>query len=198
MTCLAPHTACLCMASLLELFLAFSDGAHAADVNPLRPVDTSSPRATLQGFTVTVDEIYAGMKDFLLDYEASQRLYPTPDQRRKQFEVLSVAPKAIRALDLSDVAPVLRDTAGTERALQLKEILDRIEWPPFESIPDREAMARASSKRWRLPGTEIDIALVETGARSGEYLVSAESVAARYLLGLHLLDAPPRQLSRSA
>ena len=37
-------------------------------------------------------------------------------------------------------------------------------------------MARASSKRWRLPGTEIDIALIENGPRSGEYLVTAETV----------------------
>ena len=37
-------------------------------------------------------------------------------------------------------------------------------------------MARTSSKRWRLPGTEIDIALIENGPRSGEYLVSAGTV----------------------
>src|SRR5262249_32080075 len=61
-------------------------------------------------------------------------------------------------------------------AIQLKEILDRIEWPAFESIPNQDMMTRASSKRWRLPGTEIDIALIETGPRSGEYLVSADTV----------------------
>jgi MscS family membrane protein len=37
-------------------------------------------------------------------------------------------------------------------------------------------MVHVSSKRWRLPGTEIDIALVENGPRSGEYLVSANTV----------------------
>jgi MscS family membrane protein len=175
MTYLARRATCLCMACLLALILA-SSAAIAAEVNPLRPVDTSSPRATLQGFAATMDDIYLGMKDLLQGYETSPRLYLTPDERRKQFELLSTAPKAIRVLDLSDIPPVLRDTTGTERALQLKEILDRIEWPFFESIPDQEAMTRASSKRWRLPGTEIDIALVEAGARSGEYLVSAETV----------------------
>jgi MscS family membrane protein len=176
MTHLARQGTCLCMAFLLGLILASSNVANAAEVNPLRPVDTSSPRATLQGFTAAVDEVYLGMKEFLQDYETSGSLYPTLDQRRKQIEALSVAPKAIRALDLSNVPPVLRDTEGAERAIQLKEILDRIEWPPIESVPDREAMARASSKRWRLPGTEIDIALIESGPRSGEYLVAAESV----------------------
>jgi MscS family membrane protein len=171
----ARHASYLCVA-LIRLISIFSHVANAADVNPLRPVDTSSPRATLEGFVSTMDEIYLGTKDILQEYSASQRLYLTPDERRKQFEILSAAPKAIRVLDLSDIPPVLRDTAGPERALQLKEILDRIERPSFESIPDQEAMARTSSKRWRLPGTEIDIALIENGQRSGEYLVSAGTV----------------------
>jgi MscS family membrane protein len=153
-----------------------SRAAHAADIDPLRPVDTSSPRSTLQGFITTVDEVYLGNKDVLKEYAASDRLYLTAEERRRQFEALSLVRKAIKTLDLSDVPPVLRDTTAPERGLQLKEILDRIELPPFESIPDREMMARSSLKRWRLPGTEIDIGLIESGPRSGEWLVSAETV----------------------
>jgi MscS family membrane protein len=94
-----------------------------------------------------MDEIYLGMKDVLQEYAASQRLYLTPDERRKQLEVLSTAAKAIKVLDLSGIPPVLRDTVAPERAIQLKEIFDRIEFPSFESIPDQDAVARASSKR---------------------------------------------------
>jgi MscS family membrane protein len=176
MTRFARRASYLCIASLIELIFVLSNVANTADVNPLRPVDTSSPRATLQGFVVTMDEIYLGMKDVLQEYAASQRLYLTPDERRKQLEVLSTAAKAIKVLDLSGIPPVLRDTVAPERAIQLKEIFDRIEFPSFESIPDQDAVARASSKRWRLPGTEIDIALIENGPRSGEYLVSADTV----------------------
>ena len=172
----ARRASYLCIASLIELIFVLSNVANTADVNPLRPVDTSSPRATLQGFVVTMDEIYLGMKDVLQEYAASQRLYLTPDERRKQFEALSTTAKAIKVLDLSGIPPVLRDTVAPERAIQLKEIFDRIEFPSFESIPDQDAVARASSKRWRLPGTEIDIALIENGPRSGEYLVSADTV----------------------
>jgi MscS family membrane protein len=50
------------------------------------------------------------------------------------------------------------------------------ELPSFESIPDRNSAAGLPSKRWRLPETEIDIALIENGPRSGEYLVSAGTV----------------------
>jgi MscS family membrane protein len=172
----ARRASYLCIASLIELIFVLSNVANTADVNPLRPVDTSSPRATLQSFVVTMDEIYLGMRDVLQEYAASQRLYLTPDERRKQLEVLSTAAKAIEVLDLSGIPPILRDTVALERAIQLKEIFDRIEFPSFESIPDQDVVARASSKRWRLPGTEIDIALIENGPRSGKYLVSADTV----------------------
>jgi MscS family membrane protein len=161
---------------LLGLVFTLTNAANSVEVNPLRPADTSSPRAALQDFVATMDEIYLVAKDVIHDYGVSQRLYLTADQRRRLFDVLSSAPKAIRILDLSDTPPILQDTVGLARAIQLKEILDRIEVPPLESIPDRDAMARTSSKRWRLPGTEIDIALVEGGPRSGEYLVTTETV----------------------
>ena len=160
----------------VALIVALSCGTNAAEVNPLQPLDMSSPRATLQGFVTAMDEIYGGMKGVLQEYAASQRLYLTSEEQRKLVEVLSTAPKAIKALDLSGIPPVLRDTVAPERAVQLKEILDRIALPSLETVPDRDAMARTSSKRWRLPGTEIEIALIENGPRSGEYLVSADTV----------------------
>jgi len=161
---------------LIGSVFAFSNAAKTAEVNPLRPVDTASPRETLQDFVVTMDGIYRGMKDILQEYAASERLYPTSDERRRQVGVLSAAAKAIRVLDLSDIPPVLQQTVAAERALQLKEILDRIELPSLESVPDRNAAVGLPSKRWRLPETEIDIALIENGPRSGEYLVSAGTV----------------------
>jgi MscS family membrane protein len=161
---------------LIASSCAFSNAAKTAEVNPLRPVDTASPRETLQDFVVTMDGIYRGMKDILQEYAASQSLYLTADEWRRQVGILSAAAKAIRVLDLSDIPPVLQQTVAAERAIQLKEILDRIELPSFESIPDRNAAAGLPSRRWRLPETEIDIALVETGPRSGEYLVSAGTV----------------------
>src|SRR5262249_22020315 len=124
----------------------------------------------------TLDDFYRNMKDILQDYSMSQRMYHTTDERRRQTELLSTAAKVIAVLDLSSVAPILRGTVGPERALQLKEVLDRIDLPSLQSIPDQDAMSRASPKRWRLPGTEIDIALIESGPRTGEYLVTADTV----------------------
>ncbi|HEX3347146.1 MAG TPA: mechanosensitive ion channel domain-containing protein, partial [Acetobacteraceae bacterium] len=122
------------------------------------------------------DDIYRRMKSVLEAYADSDRLYPTAEERRQQLEALGEARDTFRYLDLSHVPPVLMDTVSAERLLQLKEILDRIEIPQFTDIPDRDAMARQLTKRWRLPNTEIDIVQIENGPRAGEYLVAAETI----------------------
>jgi MscS family membrane protein len=164
------------LAVLACLLFGCLHAAKAANTDALSPLDTSSPRATIQGITETLDGIYAGLVDILHEYTKSDRLYLVPDLRRRQLSLLRRAPKAIRALDISGISPVLIDTVPIERLLQLKEILDRIELPPLADIPDRDAMATRASKRWRIPGTEIDFVLIHDGPRAGEYLVSADTI----------------------
>ena len=168
---------CRMIATLAGLVCGLSCIARAVDVNPLSPLDTSSPRATLSGFIETVDEIYVGMADILEDYAKSGQLYLSPELRQRQIALLHNAPNASRVLDLSDVSPVLLDSVLIERLVQLKEILDRIELPALADIPDAEGMARITPKRWRLPGTEIDFVQIREGPRAGDYLVSAATVA---------------------
>src|SRR5215469_15319304 len=182
-TCLAsPHTAELQrrarmhianivakfpLVILLIALVVVWNPAKTADLNPLRPVDTSSPRATLQGFVETIDGMYFQFSELVNSYGASGRLYFSQEERQKQRSLLLTALTAIQFLDTSRIPPVLRSTVA-ERALELKEILDRIELPPFDQIPDYDAMAKASAKRWRLPNTEIDIVLIEDGPRRSE------------------------------
>jgi hypothetical protein len=116
------------------------------------------------------------MTDVLEAYAKSGQLDLSPELRQRQVALMRRAPKAIRALDLSGMPPVLMDTILIERPVQLKETLDRIELPAFAEIPDAEGMAQRASKRWRLPGTEIDFVLIKEGSRTGEYLVSFETV----------------------
>jgi MscS family membrane protein len=161
---------------LIIVLLGHSNAAAAQDLNPLRPVDASSPRATLQGFIASLDEAYRHMKDLSQSYFASDRLYLIPEERQSQAELVENASKGIEYLNLSDVVPVLKRTVALERIVDFKEILDRIDFPSFDQIPDRDAMVRSAAKKWRLPNTEIDITLVQNGPRAGDYLVSAETV----------------------
>lgn len=162
---------------LVSLLFGLAGALRADDAKPLRPVDTSGPRATLQGFMATGDTIYQGWARTLNDYATSDRLYLGAGERAMQAEMLALVPRAMKALDLSEVLPLLEGTVGIERAVQLKGILDRIDMPAWADIPDGETMQRLGLKRWRLPDTEIDIVRIEQGPRTGEYLVSAETVA---------------------
>ena len=164
------------IAVVLIALVALCGVARAGDPNPLRPVDTSSPRATLQGFLAAMAGIETGMAGVINDYAASGRLYLGPDLRKRQIAILSRGRDVIRYLDLSQVSPVLRETTAAERALQLDELLARIDLPPSDAIPDQQAVVRDSLKRWRLPGTEIDIDQVADGPRAGEWLVSATTI----------------------
>jgi MscS family membrane protein len=162
------------------IFIAFLLGvattANADDTYPLRPPDTSSPRSTLQGFIALSDDIYDSLNVVMQNYAKSDRLYLTADDRRQQLAALRRAPTLFRYLDLSHVPPVLFETVAVERVLQLKEVLDRIDIPPFADIPDQDATTGEPLKRWRLPNTEIDIVRIESGPRAGEFLVDADTV----------------------
>jgi MscS family membrane protein len=158
------------------LAAAGSGPAAAAEAGPLAVPDTSSPRAALQGFLATTDNIYASWAKLLTTYWDDGTLYPAPSLRADETQVMAQVPSALRVLDLSHISPVLRDTLGLERGLQLREILDRITLPSPSEIPDAAAMDKLASKRWRLPGTEIDFVQVTQGPRTGDYLVSPETV----------------------
>ena len=62
----------------------------------------------------------------------------------------------------------------------LKEVLDRLELPPVDAVPDRGtvavALVRDASYRWSIPGTRIAIEHIQEGERAGEFLFDAATV----------------------
>ncbi len=78
---------------------------------------------------------------------------------------------------MRDVPPSVLKEQRKISAIHLKEVLDRIPLPPFEEIPDAEAMRSQKRDQWSVPGTEIVIALVTEGPRKGQYLFSPDTVA---------------------
>jgi MscS family membrane protein len=161
----------------LMLLLSHMGGALAADAgNPLTPADTSSPRATLRGFVETLNHGHAQITEIVKSYLSSSRLYLSAAERMELDSILEQLELARRTLNLSELPAALTESLSNYRVLQLKEVLDRLELPPFESIPDAVAMESEPFKRWTLPDTEITIARVEQGPRAGEYLFSPETV----------------------
>ncbi|MCW8803363.1 MAG: mechanosensitive ion channel family protein, partial [Ignavibacteriaceae bacterium] len=150
---------------------------------PLQPVETTSPRSTLQNF---LENIYRAHKILMLaDAENRQtKGIFTPDSiELKAREAEEFFQRGARCLNLIDIPEALIENIGNRRALKLKEILDKIELPPFNKVPDvdeleieKEDGTVAKLLRWRIPKTDIVIARVEDGPRKNEYLFTPETI----------------------
>ena len=149
--------------------------------NRLKPVDSSSPQSTLDGFLDSVNRAHA------LVMEADQALTVVPPTMTKQeaHEIAIAADnllqRAVYTLDLSQVPEALRENVGVEAALMLKEVFDRMQLPPVDTVPDAGMVAAARQQaegpvRWRYPNTEIEIVEIVEGERQGQFLFSAASV----------------------
>jgi len=148
--------------------------------NPLAPLDTSSPRATLASFCDTVDRINANIR-------AEERTW------KRLFDIRHLIQQAFTCLDTSGIAPSLIDSEGREAIVCLKEVLDRIPLPPIGEIPDSAAAKADGLKRWRLPGTEIMLTRIADGPREGDFVFSVETVfnAPRFYDRVRLLPYRP-------
>ena len=151
---------------------------------PLKTPDTSSPRATLQSFINNMNQSYHLL---MAAHEMSINStgLATPNTAKtvahhaeKYFE------RAAHCVNLSKITASIRKGWSYEVTLALKEILDRIELPPFDSIPDaaaieleEEAEEQPELYQWKIPNTNITIARVQEGPRQGEFLFAAETVA---------------------
>ena len=135
------------------------DKAH-----PLAPPDLSSPRAALKNFIALMDGAYA-------------RWTSEAGSDEDRIERAAIGRIAHRFFDLDDVAPSVRKNVGREAAVYMKEVLDRIELPPWEQIPDEAAVAAVPGgmNRWVIPQTEITLVRLKDGLREGQWVFSDET-----------------------
>ncbi len=131
----------------------------AFDPYPLRPVDATSPRDTLQSFNSSITKAIQA-------WRAGE-----PWKVVQEHES-----RAMEAVDFSQLPKGGRIEEQVETVLYLKEILDRIEVPPYEEIPGSAEVMEQSLTRWTIPNTEITIAKAEGGPRGGKFLFTAETV----------------------
>jgi MscS family membrane protein len=142
------------------------------DIYPLEPPDTSSPRATLQSFVANMKAASEAFTSLMTIYRQEPGLYFSAEARVHQGRMRTFLGRAAQCLDLTELSPTLSLRVSQESMLLLKEILDRVDLPDPDSVPDAQAMAAANLDRWRIPHTEIVIARVTTGNRTGEFLFS--------------------------
>ena len=168
----------LVLLGLVLLLLSTSLTAAPLLKHPLAPPDTSSPQATLRSFVDNTNKSHQVLIAAFDQYLKDPGPFPSTSVRDQiQQGVAIILDRAARCLNLSKIPLGLEQNVAFESTLLLKEILDRIEMPPYAEIPDAEAVAADSEfSQWRLPNTEIDIVKVESGSQAGEFLFSTETV----------------------
>jgi len=126
--------------------------------------DTSSPRTTLESFIDACNELY--------DLIKTDKFIRNNDELH-----LPISLRILDCVDSSELPAFARDERASEIAICIKEILDRVELPTWDEIPDNTAIEAAGGfeqlSRWRIPGTRLTIARVEEGPQKHEYLFTA-------------------------
>ena len=155
----------------------------------LRDLDTSSPRATFEGFLENVNRAYEMVMRAETQLTAEPPAMGMDEAREVERRAGDFLRRGVCALDLSKVPEALRDTVGVETALQFKEIFDRMYLPPLDTVPGIEEVAAAGARRvgdnaktnppfrWRVPNTSIEIVEITEGEQRGQFLFSASSVS---------------------
>ena len=166
-------------ATFLTLLVATGSITVAAQDErfPLDPPDTASPRGTLFNLIDNVAKAYRVLDAAKRDYEATPGLFKGEAVLEQEARAEGLLRRAAESLDLNQMSPVIRRHVSLEAALQLKEVLDRIQLPPAETIPDAQTAKAQALTRWRIPHTSIDIVQVAEGPRAGEFLFDPRTVA---------------------
>lgn len=163
--------------ALLSVLSFCSNFSLAEDLEPLKTIDTKSPRDTLKSFIDSVNVAFTTFISVGNSYIRSSRYYLTEQEEETLKAQFIRVDYAKRTLNLSELPTALTQKLALDKVLELAEILARIELPDMESIPGIEEMEGFEFKHWTIPGTDITLSRVEKGSRAGEYLFSPETVA---------------------
>ena len=154
--------------AIILLCLLLAGIAHAT--HPLKPVDTSSPRATIASFLDLTEDAarrYSAYRDA-----------PSPATQEALWQLIH---RTQRLFDLSQVAPAARQRVADETFYSLWDVISRVDLPDLWEIPGEHGTplgdpAAVPPSLWRIPGTEITIIRLEEGPRTGEFLFSPDTV----------------------
>lgn len=164
-----PTAACIavrCAAPVFFLaFFALPGSAVGQLENPLKPLDTSSPRATLQSFWQQSAKV-----------EQSLTAYRKDQSFDKYINALRTFEPARQLFDLSETPKSFKREVGGASFSYLHDILVRL--PPVdpEKVPGGPDFDPDAVAAWTCPDTEIVIQRIEEGPNRDKYLFSANTV----------------------
>jgi MscS family membrane protein len=158
----------LAMAGLLVAGLALVAPALADERNALLPVDTSSPRATMQ----TLQMLIAAMEQTIASGTEPKK------SQQQQAEIFRLMQKLTSLLDLSNVTPANRGDTARDTVAFLVDVIRRLDVPAVAEIPGSDQFPDVTKPgSWTIPGSEITISRVMSGPKAGRFLFDPDTVA---------------------
>jgi hypothetical protein len=150
-----------------------TSGPRSEEIHPLQSVDRSSPRSTLLTFVKILDAAYVEALELKTSYFNSGNLYFSESEIKQFARIHEKIRMASRALDVSKLPSeaIILGELKFRRTLQLKSILDRLQLPLPENIPNNRMLEHKFFKRWTIPSTSIVIQLIKEGPRQIQRLI---------------------------
>jgi MscS family membrane protein len=148
-------------------FILGAQVAIAEPMNRFKMADTSSPRDTLRSFIEATNDFHNLIR------ESRYVNRNSPDANAVRARILD-------CIDASELPAFARRDRAGDAAAALKEIVDRVEIPPWDEIPDDSEIQAAGGdetlSRWRIPQTRITIERAQEGPKKHEYQFSPGTV----------------------
>jgi MscS family membrane protein len=150
----------------MMLSLGFPPSVTADTQHPLEPLDSSSPRASLNTFLTTGDRVLSLIRGQHWDNPS----------RESSDHLRALVADMKSALDLSEAPPAARWDVGRDAVFHLYDVLSRIELPSGPEIPDATAFdfpapasliesaekgAQIRSASWTIPHTDITLVRID-------------------------------------
>jgi len=118
-----------------------NDDSSVVSANALlKPPNTVSPRATLKSFIENMNRAYGMLMKAHRTNLKTPGFFPSESVRQMAKQAQEFFESGVECLNLSQVPKNLKKNTGYEGAIMLKEVFDRIDFSPFEEIPDAKAI----------------------------------------------------------
>ncbi|SDW40343.1 MscS family membrane protein [Albimonas donghaensis] len=163
--------------SLAFLVCASAVAAQDRAANPLTPLELSSPRAT-----------YGSVLEASREIEAAFLAYTRERTGENARAISAAVARSARVFDLSQTPQAQRGEAAVDAITHLFDILMRL--PPLDPASIRGDDAADLPARWAIPGTEIVMAPVASGPRSGDWLFTPRTVSQLEAFHARIRSAP--------
>jgi MscS family membrane protein len=148
------------------------------EFDPVLSVDLSSPRATFDAFTLNIT--LAHYYTMLVLEEDGQLTDLFRSKRQKVYEYYAnvYLERAKNCLNLSHIKSISSESIRNEKAILLKEVLDKLKLDPA-SFPDETELkkqARNIEMPWRISNSQLYIEKIKEGPDAGSFKFSKSTV----------------------